>query len=370
LVYGQNVMKNIIIPNSSTILYKLALAFLILLGLFIAKDFFIPLCIAGILAALFLPLCNWLQLKKIPKSVAVFICLISLLLLIGLLVSLLGWKISELLNDLTLIKQKSIATGNAIQQYIFSHLNISIEEQMSILKKEQPSYASVFQLIFGSLTSVLSSFILVIVYFSFLLFYRSHIKSFLLKMSPPNKREEMHFVIKNATQVSQQYLLGLSKMIGILWIMYGIGFSCIGVKNAVFFAILCGLLEIVPYIGNITGTVLTVLVSAIHGASPTLLFGIILVYGFIQLIQGWLLEPLILGPQVKINPLFTIIVLVIGQLLWGIPGIILAIPLTAIFKIICDHIEVMKPYGFLIGEIKNPKKNTTVLNKVKHIFKI
>ena len=241
---------------------------------------------------------------------------------------------------------------------------------MSILKKEQPSYASVFQLIFGSLTSVLSSFILVIVYFSFLLFYRSHIKSFLLKMSPPNKREEMHFVIKNATQVSQQYLLGLSKMIGILWIMYGIGFSCIGVKNAVFFAILCGLLEIVPYIGNITGTVLTVLVSAIHGASPTLLFGIILVYGFIQLIQGWLLEPLILGPQVKINPLFTIIVLVIGQLLWGIPGIILAIPLTAIFKIICDHIEVMKPYGFLIGEIKNPKKNTTVLNKVKHIFKI
>jgi predicted PurR-regulated permease PerM len=69
-------------------------------------------------------------------------------------------------------------------------------------------------------------------------------------------------------------------------------------------------------------------------------------------VHGWVLEPLILGHQVKINPLFTIIALIIGDLLWGIPGIILAIPLTAIFKIICDHIEPLKPYGFLIGEIK------------------
>jgi len=151
--------------------------------------------------------------------------------------------------------------------------------------------------------------------------------------------------------------------------MYAIGFSVIGVENAIFFAILCGLLEIVPYVGNITGTTLTVLVSAIHGANPTLIIGIIVVYGIVQLIQGWLLEPLILGPQVKINPLFTIIVLVIGQLLWGIPGIILAIPLTAIFKIICDHIESLQPYGFLIGEISMPKKREDIILKVKKYLK-
>jgi predicted PurR-regulated permease PerM len=357
-------------PISSTFLHKLALAFLIILGLYFAKTFLIPLSIGGILAALFLPFCNWMQLKNIPKSVAVLICFILLVIVIGLLLSLLGWKIAELLNDLTLIKQKSIDIGNTIQQYIFNHLNISVEEQYSILKKEQPSYASVFQFIFGSITSIFSSFILVLVYFAFLLFYRNHIKRFLLKMTPTTKREEMQFVIYNATQVSQQYLLGLSKMIVLLWIMYTIGFSSIGVENAFFFAILCGLLEIVPYVGNISGTLLTVLVSAIHGASPSLLFGIVLVYGIVQLIQGWLLEPLILGPQVKINPLFTIIALVIGQLLWGIPGIILAIPLTAIFKIICDHIEAMKPYGFLIGEIEFPKKKMAIFHKVKHFFKI
>lgn len=355
--------------QSSTFLQKLSLVFLIILALYFAKDFLIPLCIGGILATLFLPFCNWMENKKMPKSLAVLFCFITLLLIIVSLFSLLGWKISELLNDLTVIKQKSIDIGNQMQHYIFNHLNISIEEQLSILKKEQPSYSDIFQIIFGSIASIFASLILVLVYFIFLLYYRNHIKNFLLKLVPSSKREEMEQVIYNATCISQQYLLGLSKMIFLLWIMYGIGFGIIGVENAIFFAILCGLLEIVPYVGNITGTILTVLVAAIHGANPTLLGGIVIVYAIVQLIQGWLLEPLILGPQVKINPLFTIIVLVIGQLLWGIPGIILAIPLTAIFKIICDHIDDLKPYGFLIGEINHPEKRVEIIEKVKAYLK-
>ena len=150
--------------------------------------------------------------------------------------------------------------------------------------------------------------------------------------------------------------------------MYGIGFSIIGVPNALFFAILCGLLEIVPFIGNLTGTTLTVLVAAIHGGNFTMLGGIVITYGIVQFTQGWFLEPLILGPQVKINPLFTIIALVLGELVWGIPGIILAIPITAIFKIICDHIESLKPYGFLIGEIETGKKENGFIKKIKSIF--
>ena len=355
--------------HSSTLLQKLALVFLIILGLYFAKDFLIPLCIGGILATLFLPFCNWMQGKKIPKGLAVFICFFSLILIISVLISLLGWKISELFDDITLIKQKSIEVGNYIQKYVFDHLNITTEEQNTILKKEQPSFANIFQIIFGSIASVFASLVLVLVYFAFLLYYRNHIKNFLLKMTKSDEREEMELVIYNATKVSQQYLLGLSKMIILLWIMYAVGFSVIGVENAIFFAILCGLLEIVPYVGNITGTILTVLISTIHGANPTLIGGIIVIYVFVQLIQGWLLEPLILGPQVKINPLFTIIVLVIGQLLWGIPGIILAIPLTAILKIICDHIESLKPYGFLIGEITVPKKREDILQNLKSYLK-
>jgi hypothetical protein len=217
------------------------------------------------------------------------------------------------------------------------------------------------RLVFGSLADVFKNLILVLVYFIFLLFYRSHLKNFLLKLSVKSQRDEMEQIIHSCTQVTQQYLLGLSKMIVCLWIMYSIGFSIIGVENAIFFAILCGLLEIVPFVGNITGTTLTVLVTALHGADFPTLVSIVITYIVVQFIQGWVLEPLILGPQVKINPLFTIVALVLGELLWGISGIILAIPLTAILKIICDHIGPLKPYGFLIGSIENEHKKKTFI---------
>jgi predicted PurR-regulated permease PerM len=80
------------------------------------------------------------------------------------------------------------------------------------------------------------------------------------------------------------------------------------------------------------------------------------VYGTVQFVQGWVLEPLIVGSQVKINPLSTIVALILGELVWGIPGIFLAIPLVAMLKIVCDNIESLKPYGFLIGETEKKKK--------------
>lgn len=354
----------------STVIKKIVLAFLVFAGLYFAKDFLMPLFIGAILATLFLPFCNWLESKKLSKGLAVFISFLGLLAIVVFIVSLLGYKISELITDFTSIKQKSISIGIQIQDYIFNHLNISIEEQYKIIKKEQPSYADLIQSVLSSVSYVITSLILVLVYFVFLLYYRNHIKNFILKLTSVQQRSNMESMMYDATLISQQYLLGLSKMIVLLWIMYGIGFSIIGVENAIFFAILCGLLEIVPFVGNITGTILTVLVTAIHGASLSLLGGIVITYVIVQFIQGWILEPLILGPQVKINSLFTIIALVLGELVWGIPGIILSIPITAMLKIVCDQVATLKPYGFLIGEIKTTKKEHSFFENIRSALKI
>ncbi len=336
----------------TSIIKKLLVLFLIFTGIYFAKDFLMPLCIGGILATLFLPLCKWLESKKMIRSIAIFLCLLTFISVIFILIAVLGLKISELLADLAIIKQQAIESGTHLQKYIFNHLNISIDEQFEILKNEQPSYSHMLQAIFGSFAYCFTTFILVMAYFVFLLLYRDHIKSFLLKITPAAQKSEMKNILYSAAHISYQYLIGLSKMIGLLWIMYGIAFSIIGIENAIFFAILWGLLEIIPYIGNITGTVLTVIFAAINGTHPLILAGIVMSYGIIQLVQTWFFEPLIMGPQVKINPLFTIIALVLGELLWGIPGLVLAIPLTALLKIICDHIPTLKPYGFLIGTIK------------------
>lgn len=351
--------------TNTSVIKKLLLLFLLFAGLYYAKAFLMPLFIGGILATLFLPFCNWMEKKKTPKGLAVFICLLSLALMIACVFAFLGWKIYDLLDDFAMIKKVSIESISAVQKYILNHLDLSIDEQYEILKSEQPSVGSMMQIVLGSLANLMVTFILVLVYFLFLLYYRVHIKIFFLKNTTPSQRNEMEQLIDNAAGVSQQYLLGISKMIVILWIMYGIGFSILGVENALFFATLCGLLEIVPYVGNITGTALTVVVSTLQGGTLSIVVGIVLVYMVIQFIQGWILEPLILGPQVKINPLFTIFALVLGELLWGIPGVILAIPTTAILKIICDHIDSLKPYGFLIGEIESEKKESGLLKRLK-----
>jgi predicted PurR-regulated permease PerM len=149
--------------------------------------------------------------------------------------------------------------------------------------------------------------------------------------------------------------------------MYGIGFTIVGVKNALFFAILCGLLEIIPFIGNLTGTAFTLGMALIQGGSSNMIIGILVVYATVQFVQTYLVEPLIVGAQVSLNAMATIISLVAGELLWGIPGLILAIPLMGIVKIICDHVPGLQPFALLIGD--DEKKDSRWPKKVNQFKK-
>lgn len=341
--------------TTTSITKILLVLFLLISGLYFAKSFLIPLFIGGVFATLFLPVCKWLEKKNISRGLSAFACLLIMLSVVAVIGTLLGWQISEFAKDIDLIHQKSNEAIKNVQDFVFANLGLSVEEQTEIIKSEKPSVAGVFQVVVASLTEVVTNFILVMAYIFLFLYYRNHIRQFILKLTAPSQRSEMDEVIFSVSHVSQQYLVGLAKMIVCLWIMYGIGFSLLGVHNAFFYAILCGLLEIIPFIGNLTGTTITVLVAAVHGSSPAVLGGIILTYGIVQFIQGWVLEPFILGHEVKINPLITIVALVFGSLIWGIPGIFLALPLTAMFKIVCDHIESLKPIGFLIGQVGSKK---------------
>jgi predicted PurR-regulated permease PerM len=129
-----------------------------------------------------------------------------------------------------------------------------------------------------------------------------------------------------------------------------------------------GLLEIVPFVGNITGTSLTILMALTQGGGGGMIIGILITYGLVQFIQTYILEPMIVGSEVNINPLFTILGIILGELVWGIPGMILAIPILGILKIVCDHIPSLQPYGFLIGEEKKKKKGIGLFEKIKKRF--
>jgi predicted PurR-regulated permease PerM len=84
----------------------------------------------------------------------------------------------------------------------------------------------------------------------------------------------------------------------------------------------------------------------------------------IQFIDNHLIVPKIVASRVQINALVSIIVVLVGGAIWGVPGMFLSIPLTAIAKVVCVHIEPLKPWGFLLGNIVPTSKSIPLIGKV------
>ena len=340
----------------------LLLLILIVVVLYYGKPFLVPFMFASLLAMLFLPICKWLQGKGVNKALSIIACLLIFLAFVAGIVWLITWQVSDLASDAPKIEQNITKILDSIKQFISSTLGISSEKQKQMIQQQQQSQSGS---VTGSVTSLLkwlgsflTNFIIVLVYMFLFLYYRGHLKQFVLKLVDSDKKSKAETIIDDSSKVTQKYLTGLAMMIICLWVMYSIGFSIVGVKNAIFFAIICGLLEIVPFVGNLIGNVLTILVSIAQGGDMNLVIGVLITYAIVQFLQTYLLEPLVVGAEVDLNPVATIAGLVAGELIWGIPGMVLAIPLLGISKIICDNIDPLKPYGYLIGEERKKKRRT------------
>jgi predicted PurR-regulated permease PerM len=325
--------------------------FLFIAGLVYARPFLVPLTFAAIFAMLFLPVSTWMEARGIHKVISILLCIIILLGVITGVIWLLYWQVSGLAENASKIQENFMKRLEQVRRFISSSMGISQQRQKELIQNGQSS-----QSISHTLSSLLSGFgvlltdfVLFVVYLFLLLYYRAFLKRFILMWVPQKNREKTSGIIENCRHVAQQYLGGLTIMIACLWVMYSIGFSLVGVKSPIFFAILCGLLEIVPFVGNLTGNAITMLMVIAQGGNLSMILGILVTYGTIQFLQTYLLEPLVVGAEVNINPLFTIIGLVLGEMVWGIPGMVLAIPVMGITKIVCDNVEELRPFGYLLG---------------------
>lgn len=288
------------------------------------------------------------------------------------MVLLFSWRISNLQANLKQIEQQVNTYIIHLQEFIDDRFGVSKQQQEELLKRKGASGAGnigayVASLAAGFLSS-LTTGVLVLIYVFLFINSRKHFKNFILKVVKKEHQSKTNTIIEEASGVAQDYITGLAKMIFCLWIMYGIGFSAIGVKNALFFAILCGTLEIIPFIGNLTGTSLTVLMALAQGGGGGMVISVLITYGLVQFIQSYILQPLVVGKDVDINPFFTIMILVLGEALWGIGGMVLAIPLLAMLKILFDHIESLKPYGYLIGNGDDQKPDKPLTAKMRSWF--
>jgi predicted PurR-regulated permease PerM len=357
-------MVNQKLNNAAMILLIGVLAATILIY---GKPFFVPFTIAGLLSMLLLPVTKWLQSKGLGKVISILSAILILIGSIAVITFLIGWQIKDLSENASALEQQVVEKLKRLQQFIADKTGIAEAQQQKLIDSQQSQTGGSFRKGIGGILAgiggLLTDTVVVFVYIFLFIYFRHKVKEFIIRIVPSNQKSNARRTIAQVQQVSQKYLTGLALMIVCLWIMYGIGFSIVGVKHAFFFAILCGLLEIVPFVGNLTGTLITVLMSLAQGGDANLIVGIIVTYAVIQFLQTYLLEPLVVGAGVNINPLFTIIGLVAGELMWGVPGMILAIPILAISRIVCDHVEALQPYAYLIGT----EKETSGQEKLKRL---
>lgn len=333
--------------------------FLFLIGatviLYYGRPFLVPLAFAAILAMLLQPLVEWLQAKNWKKAWSIVVAVLLLLLLLSGIVWLIVWQVSDLANNAQNIEESLMKKVEEAKKMVHESLGISPQKQKEMMQKQSASggggIAALLSGMLSGIGSFLTNLLLVMVYLFLFLFFSGHLKEFVLR-AIPGDRTKTKKVLFQCREVAHKYLTGMALMIVCLWVMYGIGFTIVGVKNAIFFAILCGLLELVPFVGNLAGNAITVLMSVAQGASMNVVIGILITYAVVQFIQTYLLEPLVVGAEVRINPLFTIAGIVAAELVWGVPGMILVLPFLGILKIIFDNVEPLKPYGFLMGSTK------------------
>jgi predicted PurR-regulated permease PerM len=328
--------------------------------LYFAKPVLMPLAIAGMFALVFMPVCRWLEGKGCHTVVAALICGLLFAGLVTAIVLFVIWHLQHISADFSDIRQHFADYVHEFRKYLHDRFG------MDTLKKDSPlpiplqpnsdGIGKIAASLMGSVISIAITLLLILVYMIMLLCLRHDIRAFILRVAPPESRGRTEIVITQSARVVQQYLRGLSIVIVCLWIMYSIGFTLVGVHTPIFFAILCGILEIIPFVGNITGSTLTCLMALSQGGGFNMVLGVLITYMLIQAIQFYVISPLVMQTQISIHPLFTIVVLFAGDLLWGISGMILAIPTLGIVKIVCDHIDYLQPFGLLLGKNRPLKR--------------
>ncbi|MBN7811040.1 AI-2E family transporter [Algoriphagus sp. H41] len=201
-----------------------------------------------------------------------------------------------------------------------------------------------------NLFGFLGNSFLTFVYLFFLLNYRNKVKLSILRFFSGEKRKRVKEVLEESVQLALNFLGGRFLLIFFLAVIYTAGMLIAGVENAILISVIAAILSLIPYLGVIIGYVLAIVMALVGGAETWSLIVVSVTYGAAQFIESYILEPFVVGDKVNLNPLSTIIVVVLGSAVWGVAGMILSIPLAGICKIVFDSVDKLEPLGYMLGE--------------------
>jgi predicted PurR-regulated permease PerM len=335
--------------------------------MFVAKAIILPVIFAIIIAIVLHPVVNFLTKIKINRVIAILFTIALTILVIISFGTLIISQVSRFSETLPVLAEKFTMTLNETIIWASGYFDINSVKIHEWILKTQSELLNTSSQAIGQTLVILGNGLVVLfllpVYIFLILFYQPILMEFIRRIFGASDQSQVSEIVTQIKTVIQKYLIGLAIETAVVATLYTITLLALGIDYALLLGILGALINLIPYLGGIVGTALPMMVALATKSSPWTAVYIMIFYFVIQLIDNNFLVPKIVASKVKINALFSIIVVIAGNALWGIPGMFLSIPLLAVVKLIFDHIESLKPWGFLLGDTMPP------LIKIKAIFK-
>jgi predicted PurR-regulated permease PerM len=333
--------------QSTAVLFGLILLVYVLIQL---ADILVPLAFAAFLAILLNPLCNILQKHRVPRVLSIAIAMLVMIITVATIFYFLSTQIIQFGDSLPMLKQKFAEITVDLKNWIESTFGIAVTKQEQVIKDALNNSQAIVGRTLGGVLGTLGVIFLLPVFIFLLLLYKTLIVNFLYEVFAEENSKKVGDVLSETKGAIQSYIVGLLIEMVIVATMNSAALLLLGVKYAVLLGCIGAILNVIPYLGGIIAISLPVLMATVTKDGYSTQLGVIAAYIVIQFIDNNILVPRIVSSKVQINALMSIIVVLLGNQLWGISGMFLSIPFVAVIKIVFDRIDDLKPWGKLLGD--------------------
>jgi len=292
---------------------------------------------------------------------AAFLSILSVILILGGGIFLFSTQIIEISKDLSDVKDKILRIFAEATLYINSNLNFIPNLEKDELLQEikdwiNKSAGSLARQTFNGTAAFLAGMMFTVIFTFLILIYRNGLVKAFAQFYPSDRRERAVKMFHSVQQVGKKYLVGMILIIIIVGLMNSIGLLIIGLDKPFLFGFMASIMAIVPYVGTTLGATIPVVYAFMTYDSIWMPISIAILFWSVQVVESNYLTPRIVGGGMKVNALAALLSIIIGASLWGIAGMVLFLPFTAILKVVCEEYDQLKPIALMIGE-QNKKEN-------------
>ncbi len=360
------------IPSIVTTTFHLLFFIALIFSVIIAKSFFAPLALAILFAYLLFPIANFFETRlRIPRILSILLTIILAIVLLGAGFFVIYKQLEILVSDFPTLKRKALHNIDAIASFIEMKFGVSQDSQKTWAKE---SISRAFDNgnihlaeIFGSTTGSIGRIVILPVFIFFMLYYRDKAYEFILKVTKEEKKALIVKILEQISHVTKHYMGGVVVVVMILCVLNSIGLYIVGLDYAIMLGIIAAVCNFIPYFGTILGFSFPLVFALLTADSPRYTIGVIILFFIVQFTENNILTPNIVGGNVKLNPFIIILSLIVGAMVWGIAGMLVVVPLMAVIRIICENVDNLKPYAFLLG-VEGTEKHSVTFGKIKGLF--